>query len=78
MNVVAAALAIALLGPAVTPKGVPLRVPLRAPVMAQSQAQPRLTNGRIEPHTVSAGLAKDLPALAAKLTEPTWIGTPRR
>ena len=87
MSVVAAALAIALLGPAVTPKGVALRVPLRAPVMAQSQAQPfdsgtagvaqdkpRITNGRIEPHTVSAGLAKDLPALAAKLTEPTWIG----
>jgi HEAT repeat protein len=74
MSVVAAALAIALLGPAVTPKGVPLRVPLRPVVMAQSPAQPRITNGRIEPHTVSAGLAKDLPALAAKLTEPTWIG----
>ncbi len=35
---------------------------------------PRLSNGRFENHTVSAGLATDLPALAAKLTEPTWIG----
>ena len=35
---------------------------------------PRLSNGRLENHTVSAGLAKDLPALAARLTEPTWIG----
>ena len=42
--------------------------------LIQIQAQPRITNGRIEPHTVSAGLARDLPALAAKFTEPTWIG----
>ena len=35
---------------------------------------PRLSNGRLESHAVSAGLAKDLPALAAKLTEPMWIG----
>jgi len=35
---------------------------------------PRLSNGRLENHAVSAGLAKDLPALAARLTEPTWIG----
>jgi hypothetical protein len=35
---------------------------------------PRLSNGRIETHTVSAGLGKDLPALAATLAEPTWIG----
>jgi hypothetical protein len=35
---------------------------------------PRLSNGRLEPHAVSAGLAKDLPALAATLAEPTWIG----
>lgn len=35
---------------------------------------PRLSNGRLENHAVSAGLAKDLPALAASLTEPTWIG----
>jgi hypothetical protein len=39
-----------------------------------SAQTPRLSNGRLENHTVSAGLAKDLPALAAKLTEPTWIG----
>lgn len=37
-------------------------------------AQPRITNGRIETHAVSAGLAQDLPALAAKLSEPAWIG----
>ena len=41
---------------------------------AGQTATPRLSNGRIETHAVSAGLAKDLPALAAKLTEPTWIG----
>ena len=35
---------------------------------------PRLSNGRLENHAVSAGLAKELPALAAKLAEPTWIG----
>lgn len=44
---------------------------LSLPVAAQT---PRLSNGRLENHTVSAGLAKDLPALAARLTEPTWIG----
>ena len=43
-----------------------------APVAAAQT--PRLSNGRLENHTVSAGLAKDLPALAATLTEPTWIG----
>ena len=41
------------------------------PTAAQT---PRLSNGRLENHTVSAGLAKDLPALAATLTEPSWIG----
>jgi hypothetical protein len=41
--------------------------------VAEAQ-QPRLTNGRIEPHAVSAGLARDLPALAGTLAEPTWIG----
>lgn len=41
---------------------------------AQSQAQPRITNGRIETHFISAGLTTDLPALASKMTEPTWIG----
>ncbi len=35
---------------------------------------PRLSNGRLENHALSAGLSKDLPALAATLTEPTWIG----
>jgi hypothetical protein len=35
---------------------------------------PRLSNGRLENHTVSTGLAKDLPALAARLTEPAWVG----
>jgi len=37
-------------------------------------AQSRITNGRIETHAIATGLAKELPALAAKLTEPTWIG----
>ena len=44
---------------------------LSQPAAAQT---PRLSNGRLENHTVSAGLATDLPALAARLTEPTWIG----
>ena len=39
-----------------------------------AQDRPRISNGRVEPHPVSAGLARDLPALAAKLTEPAWIG----
>jgi hypothetical protein len=34
---------------------------------------PRLSNGRIESHATT-NLAKDVPALAATLTEPTWIG----
>ena len=41
---------------------------------AQGTQQPRLINGRLETHVVSAGLAKDLPALARTLTEPAWIG----
>lgn len=39
-----------------------------------SAQTPRLSNGRLENHALSAGLAKDLPALAATLAEPTWIG----
>ncbi len=35
--------------------------------------RPRLSNGRIEPHATT-NIAKDLRALAATLTEPTWIG----
>ena len=34
---------------------------------------PRLSNGRIEPHATTS-IATDVPALAATLTEPTWIG----
>lgn len=41
-----------------------------APAQAQT---PRLSNGRIESHA-STNIAKDVPALAATLTEPTWIG----
>jgi len=35
--------------------------------------RPRLSNGRVEPHATT-NIAKDLRALAATLTEPTWIG----
>ena len=45
--------------------------------LAQDLRQPRLSNGTIQQHAVSAGLAKDLPALAATLTEPMWIGYPQ-
>ena len=41
---------------------------------AAAAQTPRLSNGRIETRTVSAGVAKDLPALAATLSEPTWVG----
>src|SRR5262245_31496423 len=34
---------------------------------------PRLSNGRIEAHATTS-IAKDLPALAATLSEPMWIG----
>jgi len=34
---------------------------------------PRLSNGRIEPHATT-NIARDVPALAATLTEPMWIG----
>jgi len=40
---------------------------------AQGQGTPRLSNGRIEPHT-TVSIARDLPALAATLNEPMWIG----
>lgn len=40
---------------------------------AQGQGTPRLSNGRIESHSTT-NIAKDLPALAATLTEPMWIG----
>lgn len=45
---------------------------LTAASAAAAQA-PRLSNGRIEPHATS-NIAKDLPALAATLSEPMWIG----
>ena len=35
--------------------------------------RPRLSNGRIEPHATT-NIAKDVRALAATLTEPTWVG----
>lgn len=50
-----------------------LAAALSLAVSAAAQT-PRLSNGRLENHPVSAGLAKDLPALAARLTEPAWIG----
>ena len=34
---------------------------------------PRLSNGRIEAHATTS-IAKDVPALAATLSEPAWIG----
>jgi hypothetical protein len=38
-----------------------------------SAQTPRLSNGRIESHATT-NIAKDLPALAATLAEPMWIG----
>lgn len=45
---------------------------LSAAVAAQAQT-PRLSNGRIETHATT-NIAKDVPALAATLAEPMWIG----
>jgi hypothetical protein len=43
-------------------------------VAAAASAQtPRLSNGRIESHA-AANIARDVPALAATLAEPMWIG----
>jgi hypothetical protein len=42
------------------------------PAFAQT-ATPRLSNGRLEPHATTS-IARDLRALAATLTEPTWVG----
>ena len=41
--------------------------------LAQDKPTPRLSNGRIETHA-TANIARDLPALAATLAEPMWIG----
>jgi hypothetical protein len=41
--------------------------------LAQDKQTPRLSNGRLESHA-AANIAKDIPALAATLSEPTWIG----
>ena len=40
---------------------------------AAAAQTPRLSNGRIESHTAT-NVARDIPALAATLTEPMWIG----
>ena len=40
---------------------------------AAAAQTPRLSNGRIESHTTT-NIARDLPALAATLGEPRWIG----
>lgn len=45
-------------------------IALPAGVFAQT---PRLSNGRIESHA-AANISRDVPALAATLTEPMWIG----
>lgn len=41
--------------------------------LAQDLRTPRLSNGRIEPHATT-NIARDLPALANTLSEPTWVG----
>jgi hypothetical protein len=50
--------------------GVALLIGVASAAAAQT---PRLSNGRIEPHATT-NIAKDVPALAATLTEPMWIG----
>jgi hypothetical protein len=49
-----------------------LLIGLSLSAVAEAQ-QPRLSNGRIEPHATT-NIGKDLQALAGTLTEPTWVG----
>jgi hypothetical protein len=50
-----------------------LGVALLTIATAAAAQTPRLSNGRIESHATT-NIARDLPALAATLTEPMWIG----
>jgi hypothetical protein len=50
-----------------------LTVALATMALPAAGQTPRLSNGRIESHATT-NIAKDLRALAATLTEPTWIG----
>ena len=50
-----------------------LAVALLSIATAAAAQTPRLSNGRIESHATT-NIARDLPALAATLTEPMWIG----
>ena len=50
-----------------------LAVALLSVATAAFAQTPRLSNGRIESHATT-NIARDLPALAATLTEPMWIG----
>ncbi len=50
-----------------------LAVAFLAFATAAAAQTPRLSNGRIESHATT-NIARDLPALAATLTEPMWIG----
>ena len=50
-----------------------LTVALATIALPAGAQTPRLSNGRIEAHATS-NIAKDLRALAATFTEPTWVG----
>ena len=50
-----------------------LVVAFAANTSAADAQTPRLSNGRIESHA-AANIARDIPALAATLAEPMWIG----
>ena len=43
-------------------------------VSSAAAQTPRLSNGRIEAHPTAGNFQREFQALAAKLTEPTWIG----
>jgi len=42
--------------------------------VAQSTAEPRLVNGRLDPHAAAAGLAGEFDAAVRRVAEPGWIG----
>ena len=50
-----------------------LAVAILAIATAAAAQTPRLSNGKIESHATT-NIARDIPALAATLTEPMWIG----
>ena len=39
-----------------------------------AQAQPSITNGRVQPRAASASVEREIQTIASQLTEPAWVG----